>query len=57
MKLLMEPTENSEKSEPQMGFEPTTLCNLFDYKDYLKITEVPSAISFHIYHSHICSLR
>ena len=24
MKLLMEPTENSEKSKPQMGFEPTT---------------------------------
>ena len=25
MKLLMESTENSEKSEPQMGSEPTTL--------------------------------
>ena len=24
----MEPTENSEKSEPQMGFEPTTLRDL-----------------------------
>ena len=24
-KLLMEPTENSEKPEPQMVFEPTTL--------------------------------
>ena len=29
MKLLMESTENSEKSEPQMGFEPTTLRDLF----------------------------
>ena len=28
IKLLMEPTENSEKSEPQMGFEPTTLRDL-----------------------------
>ena len=25
MKLLMEPTENSEKAEPQMEFEPTIL--------------------------------
>ena len=29
MKLLMVPTENSEKSKPQMGFEPTTLHDLF----------------------------
>ena len=28
MKLLMEPTENLEKSEPQMEFEPTTLHDL-----------------------------
>ena len=26
--MLMEPTGNSEKSEPQMGFEPTTLRDL-----------------------------
>ena len=24
--ITHEPTGNSEKSEPQMGFEPTTLC-------------------------------
>ena len=29
MKLLMEPTGNSEKCEPQMGFEPTTILDLF----------------------------
>ena len=29
MKLLVEPTENSEISEPQMGFEPPTLRDLF----------------------------
>ena len=29
MKLLMEPTENLEKSKPQRGFEPTTLRDLF----------------------------
>ena len=26
--VTMEPTGNSEKSEPQMGFEPTTLRDL-----------------------------
>ena len=29
MKLLMEPIENSEKFEHQVGFEPTTLRDLF----------------------------
>ena len=34
MKLLMEQTENSEKSEPQMGFKPTTLRDLFGFSNH-----------------------
>ena len=54
MKVLMEPTENSEKSEPQMGFEPTTLRDLFGCSNHLVVVPsailviVPSAISFPI---------
>ena len=34
MKLLMEQTENSEKPEPQMGFKPTTLRDLFGFSNH-----------------------
>ena len=30
----MEPTENSEKSEPEMGFKPTTLRDLFGFSNH-----------------------
>ena len=33
--LLMEPTGKSEKSEPQMGFEPPTIRDLFGCSDHL----------------------
>ena len=41
MKLLMEPTENSEKSEPQMGFEISSGARIFASSQW-----VPSSISF-----------
>ena len=65
--LLKEPTGKQDKSEPQMGFEPATLCNSFGCSKHRATGDfvaskgemwVPLGSisnSFHIYHSHICS--
>ena len=45
MKLLMEPTENSEKSEPQMGFELTTLRDLFRCSNH-SVDSISNFISY-----------
>ena len=37
--LLMEPMGKSEKSEPQMGFEPTTLRDLFECSVTIELLE------------------
>ena len=46
--MLLEPTGNSEKSEPQMGFEPTTLHDLVRMPHHLGGWLAASQICFKV---------
>ena len=45
MKFQIEPTENSEKSEPRLGFEPTTLRDLFGCSNH-SVDSISNFISY-----------
>lgn len=54
MKLLMGPTENAEKSGPQMGFEPTKMVQILSGAQIFPSSSVGSISNFifYMYHSH-----